>query len=739
MKKIWLTALVTVFLAIILALGISAGKPVCSCGKELGTPTVDVVPDCGTNTNGALKFTCSCGEETFMEIAPKHLYKGVITTEPTCSSDGLMTYTCTKCNAQETVSIPKTHKYHSVVTKAATHTETGTIKHECEWCKDTYTSDLAIVHNFEEVSRTASAGCAITVRYECKITGCSVTKEEEITRHNFSFTMIEKEPTCFFEGKVGGYCIDCGEIVERNIEKQHKNEAEITKEATCTTEGTLRHTCLYCNVTYTDIIAASHDYSAGVTHIVYADGYTEYGTRYIKCARCDAEEGLLANPIFIFNGYAFTPFTSGSTVEITCGYTVNVEALQEYQRVMDNSLKFGIVGASEKHCDTFGIDTPPLVSETCLPIGNANVEYELGYENGTKNNVTINCNVKQVKINNSKYATLNGKFTGITYEHHTTYFYFCLYVYDGNKTVYVSDDSCRDVPLPISYALLNNSGGNHDTVNKNNITIGGMEYSTIDGTEANKDRTEIIQGSIEDAKSNQANADSARNENTVAGIGGLGNLVGTLDRANTLLEYYLELGGDATYYRDFDIEQMLNDSSAAKDSWLSSINNILRASEALAIEGEKVNIDQKYETIVDLPKGVILFNNKARDLYLSFIDGRFYTDTDIDNLTVTTNAKGEKVYTATLVYTIVDYYSFYPYINDTDDSSFLLWGPSKNQLAQLHLDGSALDFLIYSQLTYEVTWTEGERAGRDDNFNKIEGFKNEKTGATVTLVDNSAK
>jgi hypothetical protein len=286
---------------------------------------------------------------------------------------------------------------------------------------------------------------------------------------------------------------------------------------------------------------------------------------------------------------------------------------------------------------------------------------------------------------------------------------------------------------------LNNSGGSHDTVHKNSVTIGGMEYSTIEGTEANKDRTEIIQGSIEDAKSNQANADSARNENTVAGIGGLGNLVGTLDRADTLLEYYLELGGDATYYRDFDIEQMLNDSSDAKDSWLLSINNILRASEALAIEGERVNIDQKYETIVDLPKGVILFNNKARDLYLSFIDGRFYTDTDIDNLTVTTNASGEKVYTATLVYTLVDYYSFYPYINDTDDSSFLLWGPSKNELAQLHLDGSALDFLIYSQLTYEVTWTEGQRAGRDDNFNKLEGFKGETTGAKVTLVDNSAK
>ena len=745
MKKIILTVLITLAFVLMLAVSVSAAEKTClNCGKAYGAPTITTQPDCGKVTNGVLTFTCTCGNSETQEFKPMHLYKGTITTPPTCTAgengvavqtEGVMTYTCTSCNKTTTSTIPVTHKHHSEVTVAATHTTTGTMTHICD-CGDTYTTELPIVHNFVEASRTVS-NCQATITYKCHITGCTVTKTETITQHSYSFSMVETEPTCFFEGVIGGYCTACGIMAETTIAKQHENESQITKAATCTEEGILRHTCLYCDTTHTDIIAASHDYSSGITHIVYADGYTEYGTRYMKCAKCSAEEGLLANPIFTFNGYGCTAFTSGGTVEITCGYTVNIDALAEYQSVMNNSLKFGIVGAAEDHCELLGTGTAPLVSSTCAPIGNANVTFTLGYENGTTGSETINCKIKQVTMDSSKYATVNGRFTGITYEHHTTYFYFCLYVFDGVKTVYISDDSCRDLPLPVSYALLNDNGGSHDKVS-NEVSIGGLEYSTVEGTTANADRTTTIQNSINNAKSNQANADSAQNEDTVAGVSNLGNMVGTLDRATELLNYYLELGGDATYYRDFDIEALLNDSTTANSSWLSSINNILRASEALAIEGERVNIDQKAETIVDLPQGTIFFNNTARDLYLSFVDGRYYTDTDVDNLTVTTDANGNKTYTATIIYTLVDYYSFYPYKDDTSTSSFLLWGPTKKELAQLHLDGSALDFLIYSQLTYEVTWTEGQRAGKDSNFNALEGFTDETTGATVTLVTNSA-
>ncbi|MBO4983569.1 MAG: hypothetical protein J6D23_05875 [Clostridia bacterium] len=737
MKKTLLMVLMSIIFTLVFAVSISAAEKACtSCGEVYGAPVIETQPNCGNGTNGVLKFTCTCGKTETLEFEPIHLYQGVITTEPSCNTDGLMTYTCTACKDTTTEVIPAKHKHHSVVDVAATHTTTGSMTHTCEYCGDTYKTTLPIVHNFKEVSRTVS-DCKATITYKCQITDCTVTKTETVISHNYSFSMIEKEPTCFFEGVIGGYCVSCGKIVETALAKQHKNETEVTKAATCTETGILRQTCLYCDTTHTDIIPASHDYSAGVTHIVYKDGYTEYGTRYIRCAKCSAEEGLLANPIFTFKGYSRTDFASGQKVEISCGYTVNVDALNEYQSVMEIPLSFGIVGAAEDHCELLGANTAPLVSQTGEPVANADVTFTLNYEDKSTAEQKINCKVKKVEINKTEYATLNGKFTGIPYEHHTTYFYFCLYIFDGTKTVYVSDDSCRDLPLPISYALLNNAGGDHDTVNKNSVSIGGLEYSTVDGTEANADRTTTIQNSIKDAKTNQEYADSASNEKTVAGIGNLGNMVGTLDRATELLNYYLELGGDATHYKDFDIEKMLSDSETANSSWLTSINNILRASEALAIVGERVNIDQKAETIVDLPQGTIFFNNKARDLYLSFVDGRYYTDTDIDNLTVTT-VNGKKVYTATIVYTLIDYYSFYPYKDDDSTSSFLLWGPSKQELAQLHLDGSALDFLIHSQLTYEVTWTEGQRAGEDSNFNKLEGFTKETTGATLTLVSNSA-
>ena len=157
----------------------------------------------------------------------------------------------------------------------------------------------------------------------------------------------------------------------------------------------------------------------------------------------------------------------------------------------------------------------------------------------------------------------------------------------------------------------------------------------------------------------------------------------------------------------------------------------------MAIEGERVNIDQTAETAVSLPSSNSLWSNN-RDWYLTFIDGQYHTDTDLDDLSFeyvaqrngnydlvdgkyvrVENGKGSyvKKFTATIKYVVIDYYSFYEYRDSTSTSSFLLWGPTKKELAQLHLDGNALDFLIESSITYSVTWTEGQRAANDGTLN----------------------
>lgn len=275
-------------------------------------------------------------------------------------------------------------------------------------------------------------------------------------------------------------------------------------------------------------------------------------------------------------------------------------------------------------------------------------------------------------------------------------------------------------------------GGDHDDVTHGtSIKFGDIEYSTVKGTEPDSKRLDIITSSANAYKTEQSSTSSVEDEDTISSIGSLGSFLGTVPNANALLNYYLELGGDATHYRDLDVQSLITNSTVANSSWLESINNILRASEYLAVEGKTVNIDQTTETQVQLSKSTGLWN-KNRDWYLAFIDGFYYTDTDVDNLTVTVAEDGTRTYSATIVYTVIDYYSFYDYRNSEDTSSFLLWGPTRKELAQLHLDGNALDFLIESQLTYTVEWTDGERVGQDELYDRTTESVNE---SILTVVE----
>lgn len=684
-------------------------------------------------------------EETAVAECTTHAFESaVVTTAPTCTEAGVLTYTCSVCKATEEKEIPATHKLHSEFEANADGSAVqcgyaGTLVYTCteEGCD--YVERVENVvrkHRFYSETVIIKPTCTTAGLVEKTCDHCHAVVEEEIPAEHTRRTnlIMLYAPSCFFEGAVMFDCAACGaEDVEKSIAKTHTNKTEILVEPTCTTQGELKHTCIYCETAHKDVIVAKHNYNvtSGIpTRIAYTD-YTQTGVKYFKCTRCDAgEEGVIANPIFIFLGYSATAYNAETAplVEITCGYTVDVDALELLKRVYKNNnqtFEYGIVGAVESHV---GEGNAPLDSATAEPVIVATEEGDFI--------------VKKVKLNTNEYAQLNGKLINIDYDNHTTYFYLALYIYDGEKTLYISDDSCRTVPLPISYSMLadgveDENGGNHDDVTMNNVSFGDITYSTVEGTQPDAERIDLITNSGAAYKSKEATADSASDENTIASIGGLGSWVGTVPTANALLEYYLELGGDATHYHKLNIETLINESSAAKSSWQQSINNILRAAELMAIEGERVNIDQTAETAVSLPSSNSLWSNN-RDWYLTFIDGEYHTDTDLDDLSFeyvaqrngnydlvdgkyvrVENGKGSyvKKFTATIKYVVIDYYSFYEYRDSKSTSSFLLWGPTKKELAQLHLDGNALDFLIESSITYSVTWTEGQRAANDGTLN----------------------
>ena len=71
-----------------------------------------------------------------------HIYdEGVVTTQPTCMTDGVMTYTCVNCGETYTESISALgHDYEAVVTEA-TCIDAGFTTYICTRCEDSYVSD----------------------------------------------------------------------------------------------------------------------------------------------------------------------------------------------------------------------------------------------------------------------------------------------------------------------------------------------------------------------------------------------------------------------------------------------------------------------------------------------------------------------------------------------------------------------------------------------------------------------
>ena len=107
-----------------------------------------------------------CGEELSRETvtisASGHSYNdGIVTTEVTCTEDGVITYTCSVCGDTYTVSVEATgHSYEATETVGATETEDGYIIYTCSACGDTYTEVLAATGSGDTVESDETTAAA---------------------------------------------------------------------------------------------------------------------------------------------------------------------------------------------------------------------------------------------------------------------------------------------------------------------------------------------------------------------------------------------------------------------------------------------------------------------------------------------------------------------------------------------------------------------------------------------------
>ena len=284
-------------------------------------------------------YECTNNNCSHKENVMPHNYTSQITTPATCTTDGLITYTCS-CGHSYTETIPTgghsvssslyyddtyhykkctnpgcdykenitPHSHNSEITTNATCTSTGIKTYSCE-CGHSYTEPIPTVGHSVSSSlyyddtyhykKCTNPGCdykenitphsynsEITTNATCTSTGIktyscecghSYTDTMPIGEHSLSNTLSYDENNHYYE------CTNTGCDYKENI-TPHSHNSEITTNATCTSTGIKTYSC-ECGHSYTEPIPTGG-------HSVSSTIYYNETHHYKKCTNpgCDYKE-----------------------------------------------------------------------------------------------------------------------------------------------------------------------------------------------------------------------------------------------------------------------------------------------------------------------------------------------------------------------------------------------------------------------------------------------------------------
>mgnify|MGYP000904350926 CR=1 FL=1 len=248
--------------------------------KNGGSLTVKIYPTYNPSVAKTYKLTCGCTSHTYGSA--------VITKQPTCTSEGTKTKTCTKCNATVTETIAKLSHSYTTTVVAPTCTVDGYTLHKCSVCGTSYKDNTtkATGHSYGSTVVTKQPTCTSEGTKTKTCTKCNATVTETIAKLSHSYTTTVVAPTCTVDGYTLHKCSVCGTSYKDSTTKatgHSYGNSVVTKQSTCTSEGTAIKTCTKCNATVTETIAkTSHKYAdTVVAPTCTVDGYTLH-----KCSVC---------------------------------------------------------------------------------------------------------------------------------------------------------------------------------------------------------------------------------------------------------------------------------------------------------------------------------------------------------------------------------------------------------------------------------------------------------------------
>ena len=264
--------------------------------------SVTTEPTC--TTDGVRTYTCSACGDSYTETIPAtgHTFGPWTTvTSPTCTQSGSEQRICSACGFTETRGVdPAGHTWEEnyTVDQAPTCTQDGSKSIHCSKC-DAVTDVQTIPatgHTWDQGTVTTPATCTQdgTMHYTCTV--CQETRDEVIpaTGHTWDQGTVITPSTCTTDGLMRYTCTVCDETRDEVIPASHSYVDKVTA-PTCTQAGYTTHTCSVCGDTYTDtpVAALGHSYEWVVDQKPTA---TQAGSRHQVCSVCGAQGATEAIP-----------------------------------------------------------------------------------------------------------------------------------------------------------------------------------------------------------------------------------------------------------------------------------------------------------------------------------------------------------------------------------------------------------------------------------------------------------
>ena len=424
--------------------------------KNGGSLTVKIYPTYNPSVARTYKLTCGCTSHTYGSA--------VITKQPTCTSEGTKTKTCTQCGATVTETIAKlSHSYtatvvaptcttngytlhkcsvcgtsykdsttkatghsygNSVVTKQPTCTSEGTAIKTCTKCNATVTETIPKTsHKYADTVVAPTCTTGGYTLHKCSVCGTSYKDNTtKATGHRYGNSVVTKQPTCTSEGTAIKTCTKCNATVTETIPKASHKYADTVVAPTCTTNGYTLHKCSVCGTSYKDSTTNATGHSYGNSVVTKQPTCTSEGTAIKTCTKCNATvtEKLPAkgHTAVTDKGYPATCTTAGKTDGSHCSVcntvikvqtVINATGHKSSGWIVDKTASIGVKGSKHRECTVCKkvLETAEIPALSRISISKASVTLSTStyaYDGKAKKpGVTVKLNGKTLK-NSTDYT-----------------------------------------------------------------------------------------------------------------------------------------------------------------------------------------------------------------------------------------------------------------------------------------------------------------------------------------------